>query len=239
MRIRQSSLYLNQLVADVRAGRLAPAAFQRPYVWGRDDVLALVASVLKGYPMGGFLLWTPARSCNLAALGRRRLGPIEASAATGDVSLLLDGQNRLATMAWLMRDPAEPLPTDLTEHEQAVWGTEVLACDLDHQTVRYMPPAELDASLAIPFHALLDSERANRFCRERWATTWSAWAEDDKNNGLRHLDHCQNAFRNAQVVATNLEQATAEEAKDAFLHICKVGVPMSAADFEAAVSWSA
>ena len=55
---------------------------------------------------------------------------------------------------------------------------------------------------------------------------------------LRHLAQCQNAFRNAQVVVTNLEQATVEEAKDAFLHICKVGVPMSAADFEAAVSWA-
>ena len=41
------------------------------------------------------------------------------------------------------------------------------------------------------------------------------------------------------VVVTDMADATAAEAKDAFLHICKVGVPMSEADFEKAVSWAA
>jgi hypothetical protein len=36
---------------------------------------------------------------------------------------------------------------------------------------------------------------------------------------------------------TTISDATADEAKYAFLRICRVGVPMSEADFDQAVAW--
>ena len=237
MRIQQHSVFLNALVRDAQVGRLVPAAFQRPYVWGRGDVLALLESILAGYPLGGFLLWSPHGKADLSRAGRRRLGPIEASADTKGISLLLDGQNRLATMAWMLRDTSQPLPSDLTDHEREVWGgPDQLMCDLHAQKLRYVAPDE--KGLFLPIAAVFDSRQAQPMIRDRWSTAWSAFSENERDNGLRWFDKVENAFRDARVVATDMEYATAQEAKDAFTHICRVGVPMAAEDFDKALSWA-
>lgn len=45
--------------------------------------------------------------------------------------------------------------------------------------------------------------------------------------------------REARTVETLIQNATAEEARHAFLRICRVGVPMSQEDFDRAVGWTA
>lgn len=239
MRIQQHSVFLKELVRQAVRGELAPAAFQRPYVWTRADVLSLLESILRGYPTGSFLVWTPMGKADLAKVGRPRLGPITLETGDAPASLLLDGQNRLASMAWLVHDPASALPQDLTEHERSVWASgPVLVANLLTESFEFVDAGQADEGMRLPMRALVDSRQANPLIRERWDGIWKPLGEEAINKGLTWFDKAQNTFSDARTVVTDMQHATADEARDAFLHICKVGVPMSEADFEAAIGWA-
>jgi hypothetical protein len=98
---------------------------------------------------------------------------------------------------------------------------------------------ESEHGFKLPARLLLDRKLAMQLMRQNWDTAWSHIPEDARNDGLKWFDEATNAFHDARVVATTLEHASVADAKRAFLHICKVGVPMSEADFDAAVSWAA
>lgn len=44
-------------LAQIQAGELILPAIQREYVWEADQVVTLFDSVMRGYPVGGFLSW--------------------------------------------------------------------------------------------------------------------------------------------------------------------------------------
>jgi hypothetical protein len=238
MRIYQASSFLYDLIRQVRKGSLLPAAFQRPYVWSQKDVLALVESILRGYPIGGFLTWTPNGKADLSGLSRGRLGPIYGTDDVMRTSLLLDGQNRLASLAWIARDTSQPLPDDVTEQELATWPQdERLIADLATQTIKFVPLAEAEVGYRLPAAALLSNPLANEIFRARW-DEWEKLGESATTIGMRWFDDTASAFREARVVVTEIADASPEEAKHAFLHICKVGVPMSEQDFAKALAWT-
>jgi hypothetical protein len=239
MRITQSNVFLKDMVRHAAIGDIVPAAFQRPYVWTRADVLALLESILRGYPIGSFLMWTPYGHADLSSAARQRLGPIPLRKDGKPASLLLDGQNRLASLAWVLRTGDEPLPEDLTEHERAVWCTgEELVVDLESKSFLFAPATEAEKGFRLPVRTLVDRTYASPLLRERWTRLWApAYTEAECNSAVAFFDDVQNAFCDARTVVTDMERASVDEARDAFLHICKVGVPMAEEDFQRAVQW--
>ena len=237
MRTHQSAVFLNDVLHSVREGGLAPAGFQRPYVWSQDDVLKLVKSVLRGYALGTFVLWTPNGKADLSKVGRQRLGQIVLNAADRYASLVLDGQNRLASLGWMAHDMSR-MPGDMTEHEQAVWGGQRLVCDLDNGEICFADSDGGNGVFRLPIRVLFESSQLNRMLLDRWDTDWAHLSVSRKEEGLHLLQIWENAFRDARVIVADIQDATAEEAKEAFLHICKVGVPMSEDDFTRAMAWA-
>lgn len=81
-------------------------AIQRPYVWDDDQVVQLFDSLMKGYPISSFLLWKVApENLTLWQMYRFaenfRYGDIHTEPVGGegrDVSLVLDGQQRLTSL---------------------------------------------------------------------------------------------------------------------------------------------
>jgi uncharacterized protein with ParB-like and HNH nuclease domain len=47
---------LLELIDDARKGKIALPQFQRNFVWSRDDITALLVSILEGHFIGSFLL---------------------------------------------------------------------------------------------------------------------------------------------------------------------------------------
>lgn len=237
-RISQGAHFLQELVRMVSRGALVPAAFQRPYVWSQDDVLALVVSLLKRYPVGSFLLWTPGHA--LGQYRRSRLGPIAADTSLGNAgsSLLLDGQNRLASLAWMTHDPAAPLPADISEMERQTWGEHVLMMDLFEEKFVFIGRNETPSVTMLPSYLAFDTMARWRLIHQRWDADWTHLSEQRIDQMLRWMDEVDRAFSDARVTVTEIHNASAQEARDAFLHICRVGVPMSEADFDAALNWA-
>jgi uncharacterized protein with ParB-like and HNH nuclease domain len=79
---------------QVGDGRLGIPEFQRDFKWDPRDTVSLLASIIKGYPIGSLLTWVPGS----VEFGRRPVylaPPLENSSA---VSLILDGQQRVTSL---------------------------------------------------------------------------------------------------------------------------------------------
>jgi hypothetical protein len=79
-------------------------AFQREYVWKRDDAKQLIDSLIKEYPTGTMLTWETANPPELK-------GPYKYSEKQGAVRILLDGQQRITTLYMLVRGQIPPYYT--------------------------------------------------------------------------------------------------------------------------------
>lgn len=79
-------------------------AFQREYVWKRDDAKQLIDSLIKEYPTGTMLTWETANPPELK-------GPYKYNEKQGAVRILLDGQQRITTLYMLVRGHIPPYYT--------------------------------------------------------------------------------------------------------------------------------
>lgn len=79
-------------------------AFQREYVWKRDDAKELIDSLIKEYPTGTMLTWETNNPPELK-------GPHRYHEKQGAVRILLDGQQRLTTLYMLIRGELPPYYT--------------------------------------------------------------------------------------------------------------------------------
>jgi hypothetical protein len=251
MRITQTTCFLLSLLTDAMQGRMLPAAMQRPYVWLKDDVEALCDSILSGFPVGSFLLWEPGPKADLSKVAKGRLGPVLAQDDSGKAytptQLLLDGQNRLATLAWLMNADFNNLTFEVGVAETATWlSGQRLVLDYESRSIKFVPVAEADVGLRLPAWSLLSCQpNAHSVNMNLIRKSWDMWTnvkgypEDQVEDMIKFHDKCADAFRDARTAITVIENATPDEARSAFLRICRVGVQMSQEDFDKAVNWSA
>jgi hypothetical protein len=57
--IKPEREYLREIAAKLQDGTYAIPAFQREYVWKKQQILDLFDSISKGYPIGSIILWKP------------------------------------------------------------------------------------------------------------------------------------------------------------------------------------
>ncbi|TDB86553.1 DUF262 domain-containing protein, partial [Actinomadura sp. KC216] len=93
---RPTTPRLGKLAERVMEGEVRLPTFQRDFVWTRRQVLDLLDSVARNYPIGSVLLW----SSTLELDSSRTIAglDIEIQRADGKVDYLLDGQQRLSTI---------------------------------------------------------------------------------------------------------------------------------------------
>jgi len=100
---------IRTILDKVDENQLFVPAFQREYVWKRDDAKLLIDSLIKQYPTGTMLTWETANPPELK-------GPHRYDERQGAVKLLLDGQQRVTTLYMLIRGQIPPYytPPDIT-----------------------------------------------------------------------------------------------------------------------------
>lgn len=212
-------------------GFLAPAAFRRPYVWGQDDVERFWASLLRGWPTGQFLIWRPPEGTDLDGASRGRIGPIQPHYARR-FSILLDGQNRLATFAWSMAPFDAPGPSDMTAAERATWRSgKALVGDPDARAIRFVPAAEATSGNRVPVRALFENSLL-------WSLVLRTPGRVVSQAHLDWFDQATRALMEARCHVTELVNLPPEEALEAFRHLARAGVAMSEEEFEAAMAWA-
>lgn len=89
---------ISTILDHIDSGHMALPEFQRGYVWNRDQVRSLFASLYRRYPVGGLLVWAT-ESKTATHRGDEML-------ASGTVKLLLDGQQRITSLYGIVRGEA-------------------------------------------------------------------------------------------------------------------------------------
>lgn len=85
-------------VEDLLNGRVVIPSIQRDFVWMRPDVRDLFDSLYRGYPVGALLLW----KTNLT-VPFKTAAVVQTAASAHQPLYLLDGQQRLTSLAWVYR----------------------------------------------------------------------------------------------------------------------------------------
>lgn len=90
------TLQYSTLIANIEQGIIKIPQFQRKFVWSIDQTAKLLDSILKGYPIGTFILWqTDERLRSI-----RNIGGIDLpdTPAGHFVQYVLDGQQRMTSL---------------------------------------------------------------------------------------------------------------------------------------------
>ena len=91
---------IDGLASRILSGDILLPKFQRSLVWERPQILSLLDSVARGYPIGSVLLWQSRQELR----SENRIADLEIAVPRPDypVNYLLDGQQRLSTICGAM-----------------------------------------------------------------------------------------------------------------------------------------
>lgn len=92
---------ISTILDKIDENQLFIPAFQREYVWKKEDAKQLIDSLIKEYPTGTMLTWETASPPELK-------GPHKYEERQGAVRILLDGQQRVTTLYLLVRGEVPP-----------------------------------------------------------------------------------------------------------------------------------
>jgi len=88
-------LKISTILDQIDIGAIALPEFQRGYVWNREQVRRLMASLYRRHPVGSLLVWVT-KTESAHTRGDGQLAP-------GAVKLLLDGQQRMTSLYGIIR----------------------------------------------------------------------------------------------------------------------------------------
>ncbi len=196
------SYSIAQLRSLVKSGRLRVPQFQRSFRWEKQDVLNLVDSVLRGYPIGSLLLWK-----REAEAEHLRIGALDVEAGSlPDALWVVDGQQRITSLV------------NVFDPEGAHDPRFSLGYSLEEQKVT--PLRDSGASLIVPLPDLFDLGRA------------LAWLRDnpDGTEYASHIQDVTGRLADVSVPATIMEDADEEVLREVFDRINNRGKKLNAAE---------
>ncbi|MCI9511633.1 MAG: DUF262 domain-containing protein [Oscillibacter sp.] len=93
---RSNTLQYNMLISDIEQGIIKIPQFQRKFVWTLEQTANLLDSILKGYPIGTFILWqTGEKLRSIRNIGNIALPDTPEGRF---VQYVLDGQQRMTSL---------------------------------------------------------------------------------------------------------------------------------------------
>jgi hypothetical protein len=144
---RAEARVVEDLVHDFLDGRIRVPAFQRSLKWRDTDVLRLLDSVYRGFPIGSLLFWQ-----RQAEAEKIRVGPFSLDVeGRPDAWYVVDGQQRLTALAATLHHPDRPTIETAADQYAAFF-------DLVNEEFRTAHRAEdVDTTAWIPVHRLFDA----------------------------------------------------------------------------------
>lgn len=124
---------IRQILEKIDDGQLFVPAFQREYVWKRQNAKELFNSLIKKYPTGTMLTWETRQPPELK-------GAITYNENMGAVKLILDGQQRITTLYLIMRGKIPPYYVE----RDIINNVMNLCVKIDTLELEYYKPKNMD-----------------------------------------------------------------------------------------------
>ncbi len=200
MKTRQDHEHILDLVRYARTGRLVLPQFQRNFVWGRDEVTELLASILNGYFIGSFLLLET--DPDYLPFATRPIQGVTLDSCRPDW-MILDGQQRLTSLNYVLAAPDIPMKSTKYAYrffldlnaiaegnvEDAIWSDRAdRAGKWDDQQLQF-------SERKIPFPIL---ERW-----DEWLHAYETWLRDDKEAYDEYWEHYRTPWHNMMQALRN------------------------------------
>lgn len=199
------------LVTSALEGRIRIPEFQRPLRWQWEDVRRLFDSIVKGYPIGNFLLWKRPAPAGFVRLGGLRIE----SRAFDEGWWVVDGQQRLTSLANALSDGGK--------HDERF----ALAYDLRQQA--FVHPNREDEGHIVPLPVLFDLQRLVR---------WFTKDHPEAGDSLDEASRVTRAIREYQVPAYLVDQDDEAILRDIFDRMNNYGKRLSRAEVFSALHFS-
>ena len=218
-------VFLGKLMERVAAGKIRVPRFQRAFVWKQPDLSALLDSVLRGFPIGSILVWDTDHSIESTP----RIGPVKISPRPdGMVGYLLDGQQRVSTLAGTLR-----LTDDMDSIvDQIDWR---VYYDLEEQAfIDHRKLTKGSDPRYFPVRSLLNTAEFFEACRRIQQKV------DDEYRAQRWLDEADrlsSAFRDYQLPLIHIREADLESAVTVFARLNRTGRKMAADELVSALTY--
>ncbi|MDH6703068.1 hypothetical protein P3T26_007585 [Streptomyces sp. MAA16] len=205
---------LVDIARDIKRGEVLLPKFQRAFVWKRRQVLDLLDSIARDFPIGSVLLWESreelASDRTIASL------PVDEPRDGYPRRYLLDGQQRLSTICgalyWVPND-------DPSSYWNIVYDLEIGA--FVHATSLAAPPDH-----QIPTRLLADA--AEYFN--------SPWMRNEKYK--EQADMLYRRFQNYKIAVATIKDMPADEVAKAFSRINSTATTLTIADLIRAATWT-
>lgn len=129
---------LDKLINRINSGDIRIPAFQRAYVWKQNQILDLLDSILRNYPVGSVLLWSTSERLNHT---RNIAGyKIPDNALEYPVNYVLDGQQRISSIYATFSDK-----TEQDEHSASYNpNLNIFEIYYDFSTKNFLPKSEIN-----------------------------------------------------------------------------------------------
>jgi len=209
-------LRLEELAILVKTGDIKLPRFQRPFVWRRVDMLKLLDSIYKGYPIGSLLLWNSSQRLK----SERDIAGLKVSDEPTfyPTNYLLDGQQRLTTLCGALFWEGGPV--------NSVWNIH-----FDLESEEFIHSKTVDSATTYPLNKLIDTTDFIHQCMKL------AHLEDSKLYTGR-AERLLRTIKDYKIAVVKIGDMSIEEVAPIFERINSTGRKLTIVDLMMAATWS-
>lgn len=214
-KITPSSPRLASLLSDVERGNIKIPVFQREYIWSDEQIISLLDSIYRGYPVGSLLMWSTREELK----HERNVGGFSLPVTPEDypVNYILDGQQRLTTLYGVFHSDENTADAVLADRFNICYVPD------DDSFMHHLAAAGKDK---IHLNAILD--------------TTKLLVELPKfNDGQKaKIARLTEAFKDYEFPIVTIRERTNKEVCSIFQRINSSGTPLSNLELLTAWTWS-
>ncbi|MDD2468503.1 MAG: DUF262 domain-containing protein [Desulfobulbus sp.] len=214
-KITPSSPRLATLLSDVERGNIKIPVFQRQFIWSDEQIISLLDSIYRGYPVGSLLLW----STKEVLKHERNVGGFILPETPEDypVNYILDGQQRLTTLYGVFHSDDRTTDAELADRFNICYVPE------DDEFMHYKAAA---AKKKIFLRDILDTAKL--------LSQLPGFSQEES----KKIALVTERFKDYEFPVVTIKERTNKEVCSVFQRINSSGTPLSNIELLAAWTWS-
>jgi len=211
---------IDELARRILSGDILLPKFQRDFVWDGKQILRLLDSIARGFPIGSVLLWQSRQELR----SENRIADLKIKLPKPDypVNYLLDGQQRLSTICGAMFWPGGDLDSR--------WN---IAYDLRKQEFSH-----LDTLDDPPLHQIRVNKLSDATLFFKHVASLDTLTSADKTALKERAELLFNRFKDYKIAVVTLGDMSIQDVAPIFERINSSGTQLTIVDLMRAATWS-
>lgn len=224
---------IRKIVDDIKDGHIKIPDFQRPFVWDGEQVIELLDSVYKDYPIGSILLWkTKEKQLNPL----RNIGGIVLPKPEEDypINYVLDGQQRLSSLFAVLHHGADEVDREIEKVGVDDYEKFNIYFDLEENNFKH--ESDLPNLKGPLFNQ--DESRFFKMSNLRRPDKYRKKAREIPQKYVHEADDLINKFENYEIPIVTVKGREESEVGTIFERINNTGTDLDTLDLMIALTWS-